>query len=200
MQGSRGDGDNGWGISECRDLVRDHIAAVVGGSRWAHVKSAGLTAERLHQAGVIDGDLVCAVWLHDIGYAPPLAVSGFHPLDGARYLHQLGLTDRIVGLVGAHTGAAWEAAERGLAGEWALLPSPAEADLDVVTLVDLSTSPTGDPIDPADRITEILRRYDPDHPVHRAVTRSRASLMQAVIRARRSLRLSTRWPFDDAPK
>jgi len=26
--------------------------------------------------------LEAAAWLHDIGYAPDLVVSGFHPLDG----------------------------------------------------------------------------------------------------------------------
>jgi hypothetical protein len=33
-------------------------------------------------------DFVAAAWLHDIGYAPAIAESGtgFHPLDGARYL------------------------------------------------------------------------------------------------------------------
>ncbi len=30
--------------------------------------------------------LVAAAYLHDIGYAPELAITGFHPLDGARHL------------------------------------------------------------------------------------------------------------------
>jgi hypothetical protein len=31
-------------------------------------------------------DLVAAAWLHDIGYAPELAKTGFHPLDGSAAL------------------------------------------------------------------------------------------------------------------
>ena len=39
-------------------------------------------------------DLVAAAWLHDIGYAPELVETGFHPLDGARYLRREGLMNR----------------------------------------------------------------------------------------------------------
>jgi len=39
----------------------------------------------------LDDTLVCADWLHDIGYAPALVATGFHPLDGARFLESVGL-------------------------------------------------------------------------------------------------------------
>jgi hypothetical protein len=48
--------------------------------------------------------LVAAAWLHDIGYAPGLAETGFHPLDGARWLRTAGFGDRLAGLV-AYTPA-----------------------------------------------------------------------------------------------
>ena len=41
----------------------------------------------------------------------------------------------------------------------------------------MSTSPDGLPIDPRFRIREILVRYEPEHPVHRAVTRSGPDLI-----------------------
>jgi hypothetical protein len=40
--------------------------------------------------------LVAAAWVHDIGYAPELLATGFHPLDGARYLTGLGVPERVV--------------------------------------------------------------------------------------------------------
>jgi hypothetical protein len=47
--------------------------------------------------GAKDGDLlVSAALLHDIGYAPDLAMTGFHPLDGARYLVGISASDRVV--------------------------------------------------------------------------------------------------------
>ena len=38
--------------------------------------------------------LVAAAVLHDVGYAPTVALTGFHPLDDARYLAGLGASDR----------------------------------------------------------------------------------------------------------
>jgi HD superfamily phosphodiesterase len=58
--------------------------------------------------------LVAAAYLHDIGYAPTLARTGFHPLDGALHLRELG-EERLAGLVAYHSGAEVEARLRGLA-------------------------------------------------------------------------------------
>ena len=33
--------------------------------------------------------MTAAAWLHDIGYAPAVDDTGFHPLDGARYLRDV---------------------------------------------------------------------------------------------------------------
>ena len=56
-----------------------------------------------------------AAWLHDIGYAEPLVVTGFHSLDGARYLRDADFSDRTVWtLVAHHTCALVEAEEQGI--------------------------------------------------------------------------------------
>jgi HD superfamily phosphodiesterase len=60
--------------------------------------------------------LIAAAYLHDIGYAPTLARTGFHPLDGAVHLRELG-EERLAGLVAHHSGAETEARLRGLAGQ-----------------------------------------------------------------------------------
>jgi len=59
--------------------------------------------------------LISAAVLHDVGYAPRLAASGFHPLDGARFLRDThGADERLARLVANHSFALLEAGERGL--------------------------------------------------------------------------------------
>src|SRR5688500_6357616 len=55
--------------------------------RWGHVQAVAAKAESLRLAAEGEGEgeadlLVMAAWLHDIGYAPGLVDTGFHPLDG----------------------------------------------------------------------------------------------------------------------
>ena len=60
--------------------------------------------------------LEAAAWLHDIGYAPGLAVTGLHALNGARYLRDAQHADAMLyRLVAHHSCATIEAGERGLA-------------------------------------------------------------------------------------
>jgi HD domain len=55
--------------------------------RWAHVQGVATRARNLAPVHGAGADLLeAAAWLHDIGYAPGLAVTGLHALDGARYL------------------------------------------------------------------------------------------------------------------
>lgn len=52
------------------------------------------------------GLLLAAATLHDVGYAPRLAATGFHPLDGARFLRdEHGAEERLVRLVANHSFA-----------------------------------------------------------------------------------------------
>lgn len=185
-------GDGMWTVEHSRELAAAHLSAL--GNRWLHVQAAGRRAEELRDRGLVDDGMVSAAWLHDIGYAPALVRTGFHPVDGAVFLQKLGAPKRIVALVASHTGAYQEAAERGLLKEWSELPEPGAGDLDVLTLVDLVTSPTGQPVQPDDRIREILSRYGPAHEVHRAVSRSGPGLLEAATRAKTKLELPDEWP------
>src|SRR3954447_6620490 len=88
--------------------------------RWGHVQAVAAKAEGLRPAAGDEADLlVMAAWLHDIGYAPGLVDTGFHPLDGARYLQGLGVDPRLCALVANHSGAMREAELRGLTAEMA---------------------------------------------------------------------------------
>jgi HD superfamily phosphodiesterase len=85
--------------------------------RWAHVQGVAARARSLAPAFAADADLLeAAAWLHDIGYAPDLAQTGLHSLDGARYLRDVQHADLVLcRLVAHHSCAIIEAGERGLA-------------------------------------------------------------------------------------
>ena len=85
--------------------------------RWSHVQGVAAQARSLAPILGDDADLLeAAAWLHDIGYSLELADTGFHPLDGARYLRDVEHADpRLCRLVANHSCAILEADERGLA-------------------------------------------------------------------------------------
>ncbi|MCV0384768.1 MAG: hypothetical protein K5799_15205 [Erythrobacter sp.] len=151
--------------------------------RWRHVQGVAARAVEVSQSGAGDDPVVSAAWLHDVGYAPVARESGLHALDGARYLAGLGAAPVVVSLVAFHTGAEYEAEERGLARELAAVPRPEQGLLDALILSDLTVSPTGEPVAVNARLDEIVARYSADDPVHRAVLRSRAYLEACCDRA-----------------
>ncbi len=132
-------------------------------------------------------NLVPAAWLHDIGYAHSVAVTGFHALGGARWLRTNHWPDPVVSPVAYHSGAVVEAEERGLLSELGGFAEPDRVALDLLTWCDLTTSPTGSHIPIDDRIAEILGRYSSQDPVSRAVRRSSTELRDSVNRAERLL-------------
>jgi putative nucleotidyltransferase with HDIG domain len=71
-----------WAQQLARALLQEPLPR-----RWAHVQGVAARASNLAPVLGADVDLLeAAAWLHDIGYAPDLAVTGLHQLDGARYL------------------------------------------------------------------------------------------------------------------
>lgn len=153
--------------------------------RWAHTQGVAATARGLAPVLGPDADLVAAAaWLHDIGYAPDVAATDFHPLDGARHLRDTeGADAMLCRLVAHHSCAINEAIERGLAGELAAEFRPARRDLaDALTYCDLTTSPDGHRLPIARRLAEIHSRYGPDHLVSRSIARSEPALTSAVGR------------------
>ena len=75
--------------------------------RWAHTQGVAAAARGLDPVLGPDADLVtAAAWLHDIGYAPDVADTGFHPLDGARHLRDVeGASALLCRLVAHHSCA-----------------------------------------------------------------------------------------------
>lgn len=167
-------------VAEARELARD-VLSEVPGTRWAHVQGVGAAAEQLLPA--IGEHVAVAAWLHDVGYAPALVDTGFHPVDGARWLRKLQLDPVVVSLVAWHSTAWHEAAERGLTTDLSEFAAPDPDDRDALALVDLTTGPTGHRLTVTDRITEVLSRYPSTHPAHRSMTAARAEMMASATRA-----------------
>jgi putative nucleotidyltransferase with HDIG domain len=152
-------------------------------SRWAHVQAVAAKAESLRQMMGDDADLlVVAAWLHDIGYAPDVQDTRFHPLDGARYLRNLDADPRICGLVANHSGAKYEAELRGLAGELSEFPDEDSLARDGVWYCDMTTSPVGLPVTFDARLAEICQRYGTDHSVPRAIGAASDEIRAAIDR------------------
>ena len=151
--------------------------------RWAHVQGVAARARSLAPVLGADADLLeAAAWLHDIGYAPCLAATGFHPLDGARYLRDAQHAGiMLCRLVAHHTCAIIEAGERGLAGILSLEFEPAPQELSsVLTYCDITTSPDGEHVSARRRLAEIQQRYGPGHLVSRSIQRATPMILSAV--------------------
>lgn len=159
--------------------------------RWAHSQGVGRRAAELAGALGDDADLlVSAAVLHDVGYAPRLAVTGFHPLDGARFLRDVhGADERLVRLVANHSLALLEAEERGLRdvleAEFPLLDD--HQLVDALVYCDMTTTPDGELTAAEDRLAEITGRYGADSVVGRFIRRASPEILAAVERVEAAL-------------
>ena len=155
--------------------------------RWAHVQGVAARARSLAPVLGADADLLeAAAWLHDIGYAPDLAVTGLHQLDGARYLRDAQHADTMLcRLIAHHSCAIIEAGERGLAEVLGLEFEPAPQELsDALTYCDMTTSPDGELVPVEQWLAEIHDRYGPGHLVSRSIQRATPMIQRAVEQVR----------------
>jgi hypothetical protein len=158
--------------------------------RWAHTRGVAGQARRIRSLLGNDAEQVeAAAWLHDIGYSPDLVSSGFHPLDGARYLRDVQDADEVLcRLVAYHSCADIEAGERGLQNTLHTEFAPPPAALNnALIYCDMTTDPDGQPTTVDDRLAEILARYGNDHVVSRAIKRSAPALRDSTTSVARSL-------------
>ena len=148
-------------IERARDLACRLLADSIP-QRWSHSQGVAHKAESIaHLVGQDAPALVSAAWLHDIGYAPDLSVTGMHQLDGARYLRDVVQADALVcRLVAHHSCAFIEARNRGLSEQLASeFPAVEGLISAAITYADMTTTPVGEPTDVEQRLTEILARY-----------------------------------------
>ncbi|GGK72481.1 HD domain-containing protein [Mangrovihabitans endophyticus] len=146
---------------DARMLARELLAEPLP-RRWAHSQGVGRKAEAVaHLLGADAPTVVCAAWLHDIGYSPTLVDTGMHQLDGARYLRDVAGADELLcRLVAHHSCAEIEAHNRGLHGQLVDEFPPTEGLIaDAMTYADMTTTPDGEPVHVQQRLAEILERY-----------------------------------------
>ena len=165
------------------ELARKHLEAPLP-RRWAHVQGVAARARALAPILGDDADLLeAAAWLHDIGYSPELAETGFHPLDGARYLRDAHFADPVLcSLVAHHSCAVIEAEERGLARRAVPRVSRCKHGpqrcAGLLRHDDRSERKRWSPVH--DRLAEIRERYGPDSIVTRFTHNAEPCLIASV--------------------
>ena len=167
-----------WAEQLARALLQEPLPR-----RRAHSQGVAARARSLAPVLGADADLLeAAAWLHDIGYAPGLALTGLHQLDGARYLRDTQHAGAMLcRLVAHHSCAIIEAGERGLADALSCEFEPAPVALsNVLTFCDMTTSPDGEPVPVEQRLAEIQHRYGPGHLVSRSIQRATPMILGAV--------------------
>jgi len=168
------------GVIWARDLAAARMAKALP-VRWGHVQAVAKKADSLRPVLGADAELVVmAAWLHDIGYAPDVQDTGFHPLDGARLLRGLGVDSRLCGLVANHSGARHEAELRDLIGELAEFVDERTFARDSLWYCDMTTSPVGLPVTFDARLAEMRERYGEEHVVPRAITAASDEIRAAI--------------------
>ena len=171
------------GTSAAQEFARALLAEALP-RRWLHVQGVAWRAAQITECLAVGGEaVIAAAWLHDIGYAPSLRDTGFHPLDGARHLRRTGWPDEVCRLVAHHTAARIEAAACGLAGDLDTeFPDVATLERDALWVADATTGPDGQPMTVDERIAEVASRYGAGHRVTLAMQGSRDELRAAVDR------------------
>ncbi|MFB6393532.1 HD domain-containing protein [Polymorphospora lycopeni] len=164
-------------------VAEQHLAVAMP-NRWRHVQAVARKAADLGSLAARDADLlVAAAWLHDIGYAPTITDTGFHALDGARWLRASGYNLRLAALVAHHSCAQYEADERGLGGILKTeFPYELSPTADALWYADMTTGPDGQDLTVKDRLAEIRNRYGPDDLVTRFWERAEPALVDSIQR------------------
>ncbi|GAA2481188.1 HDIG domain-containing metalloprotein [Winogradskya humida] len=176
-------------VTAAREVAHDLLASM--GNRWLHTAGVADRAGELADSLGLDHDtLVASAWLHDIGYAAPIKVTGFHPLDGADHLAGRGWPLSVAAQVAHHSGARFVAAARGLGERLAAYPYEDSMLFDTLTYADQTVGPTGLRVTPAARHEEMLLRHGPDS-VNAKVDHLRGPyLLEAATRVESLLRVA----------
>ncbi|GID32914.1 HD domain-containing protein [Paractinoplanes brasiliensis] len=169
-------------VEPARDLARLLLAESIP-RRWFHSQGVGRKAESVaHLLGDDGSALVAAAWLHDVGYAPDLVVTGMHQLDGARYLRDVAHADDLIcRLVAHHSCAFIEARNRGLSDQLADEFAPVEGLAShAITYADMTTTPDGEPTEVELRLAEILARYGDGNLVAESIREASPLIINSV--------------------
>jgi hypothetical protein len=165
-------------------MAREHAAVLLKDlpARWTHTEAVAKRARLVVEALRLghEGDiLMAASYLHDVGYAPAVRETGFHPLDGALHLRAVG-RERLARLVAYHSGAIWEARLRELDQRLASFEPEVSVVADAQTYCDMTTGPAGELVTLAQRLTDVERRHGVDSLVMKALRGTQPELQRVV--------------------
>ena len=145
------------------------LLAALDDDRRAHSLAVGRKAEAA-AAGIapaLRADLTVAAVLHDIGYGH--VETGFHPLDGARFLAGQGFSLVVCNLVVHHSASTYEAEERGIDvavyAEFAVDHQDLGEAHAVLWWADMTTGPRGQDVAVEDRLEWLLAERVFPHPL-----------------------------------
>ncbi len=128
------------------------------------VRESAALLNRLGWHPPIDLEIAeCAALLHDIGYWKPIAETGFHPVDGLRFLYGQGQKE-LGELIAGHSCSPEEGMLSGFPG---IEPSP-NIIARLITYWDLQVKQGGEVVSYQERLRDILSRYGPDTIVAKA--------------------------------
>src|ERR1017187_4298286 len=165
-----------WAAEQASTLLKPQ------GNRWLHVRGVVKMARLVGR--IFDEEdnayLIAAAYLHDIGYAHQIRQTGFHPLDGARFVLSSQGDMRLASLVAHHSEARFEAQLRGYTGELQAFPREQSAVTDALTYCDQITGPTGLQVSLQERTNEIIHRYGETDIVTQSLHLSLPSVSLAV--------------------
>jgi HD domain-containing protein len=157
--------------------------------RLRHVRGVAVRAAAAIPLFPAEADLLIAsALLHDIGYSADLTKTGFHPLDGARFLKEEGFPGRLCALVAHHSCAYREAGLRNLSADLTEWQDEETVLRDALWWADMTTSPDGDPVAFDRRIDEIQERYGSEDVVTFFIRQAKPELQAAVERTEQRLR------------
>lgn len=156
-------------IANARNLARKLLCRGLP-ERWLHTQGVANRAAELAATVPVEDRplLIAAAWLHDIGYATALQETGFHPMDGALYLQSAGWDDRLVALVGHHSGARFVPVDRAYASVMTEFDFEDGAVSDALAYADQTVGPQGRRMTVPYRLVEASSRNGLDSPNGRA--------------------------------
>lgn len=168
----------GWAADLATELLSSELP-----NRLLHLLGTAGQARRLRGVkGMHLEALEPAAMLHDVGYARALVETGFHAIDGARYLRAVGVDEEIVSVVAHHTCAAVEADLRGLSGALADFDPPPRLMAEAMIFCDMTSGPRGEVVTVEERIADILVRHRGDQIVERFVDAVRFELITSTVK------------------
>ncbi|MDD2709647.1 MAG: hypothetical protein PHV34_16800 [Verrucomicrobiae bacterium] len=111
-------------------------------------------------------ECAAAAWCHDIGYAAAAHWTGWHPVDGHRWLDSMGAPAVVLDAVLYHGGAFSQAKLRPDAGRlvpyFEAHPCRFPAMVELITACDVTTRHDGGPCTLAERLEGLVVRYGAD--------------------------------------